>query len=204
MNVYQKEQLEALRMIRECLTDLDSTDIDRLHEAAAEYLDYRRTLADFISAHFQDICTEKCFQDGLSACCSRDGIIAFFADVAVNALVSEAAGLDRLEAAIRRPERPDKCIFLGTAGCTWKLKPIVCELFLCDAAEEKVFGDNPELLKTWAHLKEMKKRYTWPDQPVLFEFLEAFFMEKGCRSPLMYIHFSPGLLRLKQQRKIRD
>lgn len=200
MNSYQKEQLDALLMIRECLASLASSEVVSLKGEIAAYLDYRQTVTDFWAAHFCDICTEKCFQNGLSACCSKDGIIAFFADAVINALVSEEAALDRLEAAIRRPERPDKCIFLTTSGCLWKIKPIVCELFLCDSAKEKVFEENSWAKETWARLREEKKRYTWPDQPVLFEFLEAFFRDKGYRSPLMYIHSSPGLMRIKRQR----
>ncbi len=188
-------------MIRECLTGLSSAEIGWLEKAIAEYLDYRRTLADFWTAHFRDICSEKCFQSGLSACCSKDGIIVFFADAVVNALVSDAAALDRLETAIRQPARPDKCIFLTAAGCLWTVKPVVCELFLCDSVKEKVFFDQPEARQTWEHLRKSKKRYTWPDQPVLFEYLESFFLDKGYQSSLMHIHFSPGLRRIKQQRE---
>ena len=201
MNDYQKEQLETLRMIRACLAALDESETDRLKNTITEYLNYRQSLADFLGVHFQDMCTEKCFQGRLSACCSRDGIIAFFGDAAVNALVSDTAVLDRLETAIQQPRRPDKCIFLGPTGCRWQIKPIVCELFLCDEAEEKIFGANPTTLATWENLKAGRKRFTWPDRPVLFEFLEAFFLEKGYRSPLMYIHFSPGLSRIRKQRK---
>jgi hypothetical protein len=32
---------------------------------------------------------------------------------------------------------------------------------------------------------------------VLFDELEAFFIERQCRSSLMYFHNSPGLLRVK-------
>jgi hypothetical protein len=35
---------------------------------------------------------------------------------------------------------------------------------------------------------------------VLFDDLEAFFIDCGCTSPLMYLHNSPGLLRVKQKR----
>ena len=81
------------------------------------------------------------------------------------------------------------------------MKPIVCEMFLCDEAERTVFGVNHNALKQWNEFKEIKKNYTWPDKPVLFEYLEMIFMEKGCKSPLMYIHYSPGLLIIKT---IRD
>jgi len=188
-------------MVREGLASLSSAEAGRLKKAMTDYLDYRQTLTEFWAARFRDICTEKCFQNGLSACCSKDGIIAFFADVVINALVSAPAALDRLEGAIRQPDRPDKCIFLTPEGCLWTIKPIVCELFLCDAAKEKAFAEHPRARPNWEHLRELKKRYTWPDQPVLFEYLEAVFLDKGYRSSLMHIHFSPGLRRIKQQRE---
>jgi len=48
-------------------------------------------------------------------------------------------------------------------------------------------------------LEAKRKRFTWPDQPVLFDDLESYFMKSGYRSPLMYLHNSPGLLRVKQK-----
>jgi len=74
-------------------------------------------------------------------------------------------------------------------------------MFLCDEAERTSFSVNHNALKQWNEFKEIKKNYTWPDKPVLFEYLEMVFLEKGCKSPLMYIHYSPGLLRIKT---IRD
>ena len=47
--------------------------------------------------------------------------------------------------------------------------------------------------------EEKRRQYTWPDQPVLFDKLEALFVEAGYRSSLMYLHNSPGLLRVKQK-----
>ncbi|MGD2030721.1 MAG: hypothetical protein PVG86_12380, partial [Desulfobacterales bacterium] len=54
---------------------------------------------------------------------------------------------------------------------------------------------------TWNELKQRKKIYTWPDRPVLFDDLERYFMNAGYSSPLMYLHNSPGLLRIKKQAK---
>ena len=64
-----------------------------------------------------------------------------------------------------------------------------------------VFGDRPELKNQWEEFCRIKKRFTWPDRPVLFDDLEAFFIDLGCTSPLMYLHNSPGLLRVKQTRQ---
>ncbi|MDO9262564.1 MAG: hypothetical protein Q7U02_01260 [Desulfosalsimonadaceae bacterium] len=201
MNDYQAEQLEALRMVRQILIALPDAEAASLKAEIADYREFRTQVGGFLDVHFKDICTEKCFQSRLSACCSKDGIIAFFGDVAVNALVSDDGDLDRIEAAIQNPASPVKCIFLAEGGCLWRIKPAVCTFFLCDEAENRAFGDNPEAAARWAQLKEIKKHFTWPDKPVLFERLESFFLTKGCRSPLMYLHFSPGLSRIRQNRK---
>jgi hypothetical protein len=79
----------------------------------------------------------------------------------------------------------------------WKIKPVVCVFFLCDAAEKMVFDNNPQAVSQWKDLESTKKNYTWPDRPVLFESLERFFMDMGCDSPLMYLHKSPGLVRIR-------
>ncbi len=201
MNAYQKEQLEALQMIRQHLDKLTDSEIKSLKAEIADYLEFRSRIAVFLETHFSDICTEKCYYSKLSACCSRDGIISFFADVVINALSTEHEDLDHLEQAIQHPANDFKCIFLSESGCLWKVKPIVCEMFLCDEAESRVFEDDPETLKQWEAFKAIKKSYTWPDKPVLFEKLESFFMSKGCNSSLMYIHNSPGLMQIRKNRE---
>ncbi len=201
MNAYQKEQLEALQMIRRYLNQLPDSENKSLKAEIADYLEFRSCIANFLETRFKDICTEKCYHSRLSACCSKDGIIAFFADVVINALTAENNDLDRLEQAIEHPANDFKCIFLSETGCLWQVKPIVCEMFVCDEAENRAFENDPEAAKQWETYREIKKNYTWPDQPVLFEKLESFFMAKGCSSTLMYIHNSPGLLRIKQNRK---
>jgi hypothetical protein len=201
MKAYQKEQLEALQMIRQHLDQLTDSEIKSLRSAVADYLEFRSRIAAFLETYFKDICTEKCYYSKLSACCSKDGIIAFFADVVINALTVSNDDLNRLEFAIRNPANDFKCIFLSETGCLWNVKPIVCELFLCDEAENRVFKDDLKALNQWEEYKALKKSFTWPDKPVLFEKLESFFMSKGCNSSLMYIHNSPGLMRIKQNRK---
>ncbi len=200
MNAYQKEQLDALRMIRQILKGLSGSEFSFLKMEIADYITFRADVAVFMEKHFQEICTEKCYYSKLSACCSKDGIIAFFADVVINALSAANDDLDRLEFAIQNPANAFKCIFLSETGCLWKVKPIVCEMFLCDEAENRAFKDGPETRKQWEAYKELKKDYTWPDKPVLFEKLESLFIEKGCSSTLMYIHNSPGLMRIKKNR----
>ena len=200
MNEYQKEQLDALKQVRHHLKCMTRDEKQRLKASLTDYLDFRHRVSVFLDTFFSGICTEKCYAGRLSACCSKDGILAFFGDVVVNALTSSSEGLDTLEKAIIRPERDTKCIFLSEKGCLWQLKPIVCEMFLCDEAEQNVFGNNTKARKQWEAYKEERKNFTWPDKKVLFEELERVFMEKGVTSPIMYIHYSPGLLRIKNSR----
>jgi len=199
MNAYQTEQFEALTVIRRHLGGLSRARIDHLHAKIGDYLVYRRGMGQFLRTHFQDICTRECFLSRRSACCSKDSIITFFADVLINALLSTPEALDRLERRLQTPNQGHRCVYLGPAGCLWRLKPIVCETFLCETAMRAAFKGNPRLEKEWQDLKERKKEYTWPDRPVLFDTLEHFFLAAGCNLPLMYCHNSPGLLRIKQQ-----
>jgi hypothetical protein len=143
------------------------------------------------------LCTKKCFTSRSSACCGREGIATFFADVVINALCSTDEQLDLLEQALRQDPGGFKCVYIGKSGCLWRIKPIVCEMFLCDEAKNTVLRPDPVLLRQWEELRVREKEYTWPDKPVLFDELEALFIRAGCDSPLMYFHRSPGLLRIK-------
>jgi len=196
---YQKEQAKSLAMVREHLSSLSESEKGKLKALLADYLSFRKTVSVFLSDHFKEVCTQKCFQSHLSACCSRDGIITFFADMVINALMSGDAELEDLEEALHAPHEGFKCVYLGNTGCLWRVKPIVCEMFLCDAAKDKVFKDNTPAGKQWVELERQRKQYTWPDRPVLFDALERYFMDAGYTSPLMYLHNSPGLLRVKKQ-----
>ena len=75
-------------------------------------------------------------------------------------------------------------------------------MFLCDAAENQVFGAHRKAARQWDQFKERKQRFTWPDRTVLFDELEQFFIDAGCNSPLMYLHNSPGLLRVKRMNRV--
>ncbi|RPH80055.1 MAG: hypothetical protein EHM77_05325 [Planctomycetaceae bacterium] len=200
MNSYQNEQLETLTMIRQHLDALGAAEISKLKIGIEDYLLFRDQVTHFLENHFTAICIQKCYQNRLSACCTKDGIITFFADMVINALVSDNADLDRLEHAIRQPADSAKCIYLSETGCGWNIKPVVCEFFLCDEAEKKAFNGNPDALQQWKKFKNAKQTYTWPDKIVLFEILERYFMDMGCKSPLMYLHYSPGLVRIRKGR----
>ena len=186
-------------MVKRYLAQISEAEHKALQESLSDYLTFRDAVDDFQENYFHDICNRKCYQSKLSACCSRDGIIVFFADVVINALMANPAALDRLQDVLTRPHEGFKCVFLGQEGCLWRIKPIVCEMFLCDAAENAVLKENPIARKRWDALLRQKKNFTWPDRPVLFDTLEQICIDAGYNSPLMFLHNSPGLLRVKRQ-----
>ncbi len=200
LNAYQQEQLKALTQVRKHLMTLTPDAVRRLSSDIEPYLDFRSRLELFTKSHFGNHCTQACFESRTSACCSRDGIITFWADVVVNALCSGNERLDTMVSAINTPLRAEKCIYLGNEGCYWKIRPLVCAMFLCDPIQTNVINTDPDLSIQWDHFVDQAKSFRWPDRPVLFDQLELQFMDLGCRSPLMYINTSPGLLRIKQQR----
>jgi len=203
MSSYQQEQIDALEMVLEHMRSLSEKDRQALCDLIAEYLVFRKNIDEFLLAHLSDVCTLKCYKNRLSACCSKEGIITFFADVVINALISSEEEIRLLARALGEVNKGFKCIYLGSDGCLWHLKPIVCEMFICDDAREHIFRSAPEARQKWEDFKQLKKHFTWPDRPVLFDALEAIFMKAGCNSPLMYLHNSPGLLRVKQQAKLK-
>lgn len=204
MSAYQQEQFETLNMIRKRLSCLPAPEIAKLKAMISDYLEFRRETEIFLKDRFGELCTIQCYQNDLSACCSRDGIITFFADMIINILMSDAEEISRLLEVLTRPDYGFKCVYLGENGCLWKIKPIVCEMFLCDSAQDTVFEQYPEYKEEWERLKQHQKSFTWPDRPVLFDILEEYFLDLGCSSPLMYLHNSPGLLKIKldSQREI--
>jgi hypothetical protein len=199
MSDYQSEQIDALRMVRRHLKNLSPAELQELKDEAGEYLDFRREVHSFLRDDFSSVCNLTCFHRRRSACCSRDGIITFFADVVINALVSDTELLDRLEAVLQIENNGYKCIYLGENGCLWTVKPIVCEMFLCDVSQKEVFASDRRLKAKWEELQERRNRFTWPDKPILFDDIEKRCIEAGLKSTLMYLHNSPGLLRIKRQ-----
>ena len=199
MNSYQKEQAESLAMVQRHLETLSAAQRKALEMKISDYLLFRDEVHTFLCEYFRDLCTEKCYRNNLSACCSREGIITFFGDMVINALVSQSEEINALMAVLQKPNTGFKCIYLGNTGCMWRVKPIVCEMFLCDQAQDLVFGEKPWAEDAWNELIHRKKLYTWPDRPVLFDDLERYFMDAGYTSPLMYLHNSPGLLRIKKR-----
>ncbi len=200
MDEYNREQADALSMVRRRLADLPVSQKQELEASIAPYLAFRGEVDAFLSRCFQDVCTRACYENRLSACCSHEGIITFFADVVINALMSSEAELNALRDALHGygEGRERKCVYLGSNGCLWRVKPIVCEMFLCDRALKEAFEKHPGADVTWEELKERKKQFTWPDRPVVFDEIEKMFIEAGLESTLMYLHNSPGMLRVKK------
>ena len=197
---YQKEQQEALGMIRKHLSGLSGDALAHLKALVSEYLTFRHDVDRFLEKHFSLLCTDTCYRSSLSACCTREGIITFFADVVINALQSSASEMQALQERLTFPYLGNKCLYLGEQGCLWKVKPLVCEMFLCTKAEKEVLSRNPRVQKAWEMLKQRDKSFRWPDQAVLFDDLEEIFINAGYTSTLMYLHNSPGLLRVKAMR----
>lgn len=196
---YQQEQLEALAMASRHLDSLPRNQMEALKTASSEYLLFRNDVDAFLSTYFASTCTQKCFQSSLSACCSREGIITFFADTVINVLFSSPDKRNALFGALRKSHAGPKCIYLGPQGCLWRIKPIVCQMFLCDTAKHRLFSDHPSVEAAWNVLKAREKQFTWPDKKILFDDLETFFMNAGYSSSLMYLHNSPGLLLVKKR-----
>jgi len=200
MTDYQHEQMEALELVTEYLSGLEPADMDALKHKLADYLRFRRDVDVFLSTHFSDICAETCYQSQVSACCTREGIITFFADVVINVVMSDAREIKALFTVLSTCQEGSKCIYLGKQGCLWQLKPLICEMFLCNKAEDLVLKTNLDFQNEWQALKKREKTFRWPDQRVLFDDLEQLFLDAGYSSPLMYLHNSPGLLRVKKTR----
>ena len=186
-------------MVRQYLKSLSRSRIGQIERCIKPYLRFRADVADFQVQHFSEICTRKCFTSQSSACCNRDGIATFFADVVINVFLSSDREVDALLDILSQDRGGFKCVYLTGNGCLWRIKPIVCEMFLCKHAKDAILENNDVLRTQWEKLRHREKRYTWPSRPVLFDKLEELFIRAGFDSPLMYFHHSPGLLRVKNR-----
>jgi hypothetical protein len=194
---YNQDQLEAIQLVQRHLGTFSKGQMGRLRRRIGPYLQFRSEVADFQKQHFSEVCTEKCFTSQTSACCGREGIATFFADVVMNVLLSSEEDVEGLLRALSEDTGGLKCVYLHEKGCLWRLKPIVCEMFLCEHARDTVLGKDESLRDQWEKHRHREKRYTWPSSPVLFDELEEEFIRAGLDSPLMYFHRTPGLLRVK-------
>lgn len=199
MNTYQKEHFDTFRLVMDYLAARPATERRYLLDLLEPYVDFRRRLDAFQQAHVAEFCTTQCYQTGLSACCSRDSIVVYFADVVVNCLHSSMSEIGKSIAVLERPNPGHRCIYLTPQGCRWRINPIVCGMFLCDGAEACILGDCAQTEKKWRAFENERLRYTWPDRPVVFDALEHRFIERGLFSELMHLNSSPGLLALKRK-----
>lgn len=199
MNEYQSEQWAALLLARQLLARMSAEEGDRLKNQILPYLEFRGRVEQFLDAHFGAHCTHSCYTNRRSACCSKDGIIVFWADVVINLLCADEDQVADMEQALRKPFHESKCTYLGAQGCRWRIRPLVCAMFLCDPVRETVFQAEDGVEAQWKTLQQRAQDFRWPDKPVLFDYLETYFMELGGRSSLMHINSSPGLLRIKRQ-----
>ena len=197
MSPYNQDQLAAITMIRQFMEELSKEHMSQIRREIQSYLGFRADVAEFQKRYFSALCTQKCFTSQTSACCGREGIATFFADVVMNVLLSKEEEVEGLLQALSEDTGGFKCVYLHEKGCLWRLKPIVCEMFLCEHARDTVLGKDELLRDQWEKLRQREKRYTWPSSPVLFDELEEMFIRVGLDSPLMYYHRSPGLLRVK-------
>jgi hypothetical protein len=196
---YRTEQLANQERIQSYFACCSEEVKSQIRVQCRAYLSFREEVAAFQTRYFHSLCSAACYQAQRSACCNKDGIITFFADLVVNAVVSDPRELAALIASLRKPRNDMKCVYLGSEGCRWRLKPIVCEMFICDRAQKEVFGASSQASRMWEEMKKRELLFRWPDHPVLFDQIESRFMAAGVRSSLMYLHNSPGLIRIKKK-----
>lgn len=196
---YQQEQLEAISLAKSHLEMFSEDEREDLRKLCDQYILFRNEVDAFQNAFFSSICTASCFHSRLSACCSREGIITFFGDAVINELFSPQDKINSMIDALNKPDEGPKCVYLShDEGCMWEIKPVVCAMFLCDPAKIKVFSENQHAESSWNDLKKREKDFTWPDKTVLFDILEEIFISAGYNDSTMYLHNSPGLLRIKK------
>lgn len=191
--------METLLVVKQHLSRLTGNERKQLKKRTVDYIEFRKAVDGFLTEKFSRICTKNCYQNKLSACCSKDAIIVFFADMLINALYSGESELEQMQETLKQPNDGFKCVYLTENGCLWKIKPIVCSMFLCDKAKQAVFTEHPMAGEQWKQLREKEKQYKWPDKPVLFDFIEHYFIKAGYKTSLMHLNFSPGLLKVKER-----
>jgi hypothetical protein len=196
---YNRDQIEALDIVTGYLQIITAAQKKHNQDLIGHYLEFRNDVAEFQKHYLRDICTIKCYSDNSSACCNREGIAVFFADMVINALTSSMRKLNNMKNCLINYQGGNKCVYLSNSGCVWRIKPIICEMFLCDYAKTSLLKKDKALMERWEQLRTEEKQYTWPDKPVLFNELEKIFINAGFSSALMYFHKSPGLLKVKSR-----
>ena len=199
MNTYQKEHLDTYRLVMDYLASHPAAERKYLLDLTADYIDFRKRLDEFQQTYIGDLCSGRCFQNNLSACCSRDSIIVYFADVLINCLYSNEDETKSIIKLLQGDNSGHRCIYLAHHGCRWRISPIVCSMFLCEEAETVIRDGTLHVAEQWRAFEAERNLYTWPDRQVLFDDLECRFLDAGLNSPLMHLNSSPGLLALKRK-----
>lgn len=199
MSEYNQDQLTTIRAISAAVSRMSESDRDTLRDSMQPYLRFREAVDRFFTEHFLSSCREQCFETGISGCCGFESIITFFSDHAINMLFSDESRIAELVDVLTRPNLSGKCVYLGPGGCLWNIRPISCAMFLCGRVKALVLGDSSDCTERWDRLRAEEKDFTYPDRPVVFDTLEARFMELGIESPHLFFHHSPGLLRVKEK-----
>ena len=152
MNEYQKEQLHAWQQIEAALAKMPPSAINAMRNEIKGYLRFREEVEHFLKSYFNDQCTSSCYQNNRSACCSKDGILTFWADLVIDAITADPQHIEMMTAAVESPVFDGKCIYLKADGCCWSVRPLVCIMFLCDSAQQTVFPAEPAALQQWEDL----------------------------------------------------
>jgi hypothetical protein len=194
---YNRDQWYTLTAIERICRALSASEIEELKRSTYAYLAFRQELEAFQHQYVEHFCEQYCFHSGLSLCCGFESIFVFFADQVISLLFS---GPDEIVSILRKLQQPNhssRCVYLDTTGCVWHIRPVSCSMFFCAQVKERILESEADLLNRWKELQNQEKKFTFPDRPVLFDDIEAYFLARGVDSPLMYFHKSPGLLRLK-------
>lgn len=200
---YNRDQRTSFEAIDEACSLLPEPELEKLKESLNSYLQFRKALAEYQQRHFAVFCQATCFDGKLSACCGFESIFTFFADQIITFLSSTPKELQALFNKLDQVNNTERCVNLGESGCTWRISPVSCAMFLCEQAKLNVFRNDPGAEALWKQLQMQEKEFTLPTKPVLFDDLERYFINLGVDSPHMYFHKSPGLLRLKARSGLR-
>jgi hypothetical protein len=200
---YNEEQRRSLDAIVLGLSRMGDGDRKALRERIEPYLAFRAKVDAFQQEFFSELCASSCFHNGRSACCGFESIITFFADLVIAWVLGDEAARAGIYKALESPFRPDRCVYLGPRGCILPLSPVSCALFYCSDAKEEIFLRWPQARALWEDLRQEERGFTWPDRPVLFDWIEARFLSVGVDSRHMYFHKSPGLLLVKREAGLR-
>ena len=122
MGDYNQDQVQAITLVRHFLRKASGPTKDRVNSMVHAYLVFIKEVADSQERFFSELCTEKCFTSHTSACCGREGIATFLADVLINAPLSTEKDLDTLLQLLSRDQGGSKCVYFTDQGCARQLK----------------------------------------------------------------------------------